>query len=266
MSKTRQSDDLDSTLDYTLTYSPKLRLPNLPETEVHVLVFDLVSSATHLTAFREVLSPDEVARAEKFHFPIHAERFATTRGMLRCLLSQYVDVQPGEIEFAYGSAGKPSLANRNAKGQGGLQFNVSHSNDQCLVAFSRGMEIGTDIEWRLREFSDMDQLAKRCLSDDDFARFLSVGESAKRDAFLRFWTRKEAMIKATGIGLGHPLKNFDVSFLVNEPAKLVRSDEAFGDVDAWSLEDIEVSSEYQSAIAFRSREYVVRQLRHDDLV
>ena len=252
-------------MDFTLTYSPKLRLPNLPASEVHVLVFDLVSSAAHITALREHLSPDEVARAEAFHFPIHAERFATTRGMLRCLLSQYVDLQPSEIEFAYNSTGKPSLASGNSE-ENNVQFNVSHSNDQCLIAFSRGMEIGADIESSGRDFSNMDLLAGRCLSDEDLARFLGLEESAKRDAFFRFWTRKEAMLKAIGVGLGHPLKSFDVSFLANEPVRLVRSDETFGDADSWSLQEIEVSSEYRAAIAFRSRDHVVRQLQHDELV
>ena len=154
----------------------------------------------------------------------------------------------------------------DAKTRGGLQFNVSHSNEQCLIAFSRDLEIGADIEARNRDFSNMDLLAGRCLGDEALASFLSLEDSAKRDAFFRFWTRKEAMLKAIGVGLGHPLKSFDVSFLENQPARLVRSDEVFGKADAWSLIDLEVSSEYCAAIAFQSREHSVRQLTREDLV
>ena len=133
-----------------------------------------------------------------------------------------------------------------------------------MFAFTRVGEVGIDVE-RQRDVKTLDGMAERCLAAEQYEQFSSLGEEAKKSAFFRFWTRKEAVIKAVGLGLSQPLKDFDVSFLDGEDAALLRAEWDFGDVGEWSLHELEVSPDHHAAVAIRDRDVNIVRTYHESL-
>ena len=145
-----------------------------------------------------VLSPDEVVAANRFYRQLHRDRYVVQHSMIRCLLARYLDREPQTIAFERGKRGKPFLADG-----GGLEFNLSHADDVALLAVAREIQLGVDLE-RFDATLDVDKLAPIVLAPDEQA-----SRSDKR-AFLRIWCRKEAALKATGIGLVDDLTSVSV--------------------------------------------------------
>ena len=98
----------------------------LPNDAVHVWQASLCVSATCLRIFENTLTADERARAERFYFQKHRERFIVGRGLLRHILSRYLGKEPDQLRFCYNSYGKPALIEE--AGAEGLCFNLSHSH------------------------------------------------------------------------------------------------------------------------------------------
>jgi 4'-phosphopantetheinyl transferase len=163
--------------------------------------------------------------------------------MLRRLLGGYLGIEPGELTFVYGSHGKPSLTEPAG---GALSFNVSHSGELALLAFSRRGEIGVDIE-EIRPIPDGEDIAARFFSAAEVARFRGIAPQAREAAFFRCWTRKEAYVKAVGEGLARPLDAFDVTFAAGEPARLTVAGDR-QETQRWTLDALEPGDGYTAAI------------------
>jgi 4'-phosphopantetheinyl transferase len=205
-----------------------------------------------VSKFELFLTPDERRRAERFRFESLRHSFVLTRGALRGLLGRYLHVPPAKIQIAYGSKGKPRLAE-----PGVATFNVSHSGGMAVFAFAAGCEIGVDVE-EIRPLPDMLDIAQRFFCPAETAELISVSGNQRERAFFHCWTRKEAYIKALGEGLSVPLDDFQVTLRPGEPASIIH---LAGDVDAgrtWRLYDLELSPGYVGALAHRG---LARQLR-----
>ena len=156
-----------------------------------------------------LLTPDEHARAQLFHFPKHQRRFAVSRATLRVILAQYLHVSPLSLHFELNPQGKPELLNHR------LQFNVSHSQDTALIAIGQDHELGVDLEY----FSDRPYLgiAEHCFSPSEIKCVKSVPASRQALTFFNIWAQKEAFIKAVGMGLSYPLQEFSVTPYLQAP-------------------------------------------------
>lgn len=203
------------------------------------------------------LSPEERQNAETFVFPEHQQRYVVGRGMLRELLAPRLGIPPGGIEFIGNAYGKPRLADVHRAPE--LNFNVSHSGSLALYAFCRDRDVGVDVEL-MREIEDADDLAERFFSPAEAAALAALPVDQKSPAFLACWTRKEAFIKAIGLGLSCPLDAFDVSLEPDAPARLLRIDPSIDSVSSWSMQGFRPRDGYIAAVAYRPRE-LVRQDR-----
>lgn len=133
------------------------------------------------------------------HRPAARERWVAARWALRGVLARYLDEDPAEIELRLGAHGKPALAAPSAS----LRFNLSHSDDRALVAVAREREIGVDIE-RIAPRHDLAALAHRALEPAEAAEVIETPAGARLAAFHAAWTRREAVAKCLGTGLGAP--------------------------------------------------------------
>jgi 4'-phosphopantetheinyl transferase len=115
----------------------------LAPNEVHVWRAELQMEDSELARLSASLSPDEQHRATRYRSSADARLFLLARGVLRHILSSYLDATAAELSFRYSAHGKPSLANPGADW---LHFNVSHSGTLALVALARDSEIGVDVE------------------------------------------------------------------------------------------------------------------------
>jgi 4'-phosphopantetheinyl transferase len=195
-----------------------------------------------------VLSEEERRRAARFRFPQHAMRYRMCHSAMRRVLGAYLAMPPEKVELTYESKGKPRLACDSK-----LCFNLSHSGDLGLLAVTEGREVGVDVE-TVRFDLPVDGLAKFfTLVERETLRALSSGE--KERTFFRWWTRKEAVLKAEGSGLSGGLDRLDIS---NCPPDLVRF---LDEGQWWRVEDLEVESGYAAAVAATAGEWEVRWRR-----
>jgi len=218
----------------------------LSSDHIHVWCASLDQPASCVQQFAQSLSADERVRAERFHFEQHRNRFIAGRGLLRMILSYYTGIEPSRLQFCYGPHGKPALTEASSSDR--LCFNLSHSQELALFAVTRDREIGVDLEC-VRPISDAEQIAERFFSAQENAVFRALPRNQKQQAFFNCWTRKEAYIKARGEGLSLPLKQFDVSLIPGEPAKLlsIRGDPE--EASKWSLQALSPAPGYVAALA-----------------
>jgi 4'-phosphopantetheinyl transferase len=154
-----------------------------------------------------VLSTDEQDRAARFVFARDRQRFEVAHGALRTCLGLRLGVSPGTLRFASGAFGKPSL--EPAAGLAQCSFNLSHSEDVALIAMGNGAAVGVDIEcWRA--MPDAVDLARHHFAAAEIAAVEETAQSQRDGLFLSIWTRKEACLKAIGMGLSSPTNSFDV--------------------------------------------------------
>lgn len=191
------------------------------------------------------LSVAERERAERFYFERDKKRSVVNQGVLRIILGRYLDVEPADLQFCYGSHGKPTLA-EPFDGED-LRFNSSHSDELLLYAFTRGREIGIDVE-RVRPLPDYEQIAERFFSSEENAALRTFPSSQKLRAFFDCWTRKEAFLKATGEGLSRSLDQFCVSLDLEEPARLLYVVGEPEEAARWSLQALMPAPDYAAAL------------------
>ena len=191
------------------------------------------------------LSEDERQRAGRFAFERGWRRFVAARGRLRELLAERLAVHPESIAFSYGKHGKPALAAPLAKS--GLRFNLAHSGELAVYAFSRGGAVGVDVEVA-RTLPDADAIAARFFSAAEQRAYCALQPCHKQRGFFNCWTRKEAFLKALGDGLHQPLDTFDITLAPGEPARILRVGDTPGDECGWRLETFVPAPGYVGAV------------------
>jgi 4'-phosphopantetheinyl transferase len=154
------------------------------------------------------LSAQEQARAERFGSALLRRRWITGRATLRSLLGHALGLDPSAVRLRRGIRGRPEL-----NGDYAVDFNVSHTGDTALIAIATGTQdgtrIGIDIEREERRVN-ADGLARKFLTERERAEIAPLAPDVRRQRFLRLWTCKEAMSKATGDALSAPFRHMDV--------------------------------------------------------
>ncbi|OGV50029.1 MAG: hypothetical protein A3F46_05990 [Legionellales bacterium RIFCSPHIGHO2_12_FULL_42_9] len=162
-----------------------------------------------------LLNQAEQERANRYHFPKHQRRFTAARAMLRLILARYLKIDPRILTFTHNKHGKPYL-NHNTEN---VQFNLSHSKDGALLAIGKNDELGIDLEYfSKRSFRG---IAEHVFSLKEIHALTQLPEESQPLAFFTIWAQKEAFIKAVGMGLAYPLKEFDVPAHPGANSKLI---------------------------------------------
>ncbi len=212
------------------------------------------------------LSVEEIERASRFKFERHRIAWVLSRVALRKVLAHHVGVDAKDIQFIERPDGKPQLRNRKAGDVEGSEpddneftsrppvfFNLSHSGKHVLIAVSNVREVGCDVE-HVKRIRDWKAVTRRFFSMAEQKELAGLPESDRPHAFYLCWTRKEAVIKATGEGLRADLHSFDVSLTPGAAAKVYADRRSAVGVLPWQLYHINVSNEYVGAVATRATE------------
>jgi 4'-phosphopantetheinyl transferase len=153
---------------------------------------------------QHLLDPSEKEQAQRFRFERDAARYRAAHIALRVVLADAVGCDPAHLVLAVGAHGKPRLAATAVTGCAPLpanpRFNLSHSGGRALVAWSDCCEVGVDIEC-LRSLPDHEALAAAHFTDEERRELRALPADLRARAFFVAWTRKEAALKAVGIGL-----------------------------------------------------------------
>lgn len=187
------------------------------------------------------LTEEERSRAARLVMPGHGARFIAARACLRRILGGCLGRDPAALRFDLGPHGKPHVQDA-----ADFAFNLSHSGNLAAAATTQGMPVGIDIE-RIRPVAD--GLAARFFAAAESTALDHIAPAARPAAFHACWTRKEAYIKATGIGLATPLDSFAVSLHPSEPARLLWVDGDAGAPERWQMHDFTPSDGFAGAIA-----------------
>jgi 4'-phosphopantetheinyl transferase len=219
--------------------------------DVHVWAESLKKPAEHILPLEQMLSRDERTRAQQFKFEADRNRFIMGRGLLRTILSSYVQAGPAQLCFMYSKRGKPAL--RDIRGQGELHFNVAHSKDVILIAVTRACAVGVDVEW-IRPISDAGDIASRFFSPREAAKLMALPNDQRIPAFFNLWARKEAWLKATGDGLSEMLNEVEVSFLPEEPANVLAISGNVEAAERWTLLGLTPAPNFAAAAAAEAKD------------
>jgi len=230
---------------------------SLPTRTVHVWRADLGLEAVYLRRLEQNLSADEKERASRFRFARDRARFVGARGLLREILALHLNASPGRLSFGYGAHGKPFLAGEHST----LRFNVSHSFDAMLLAIAHMREVGVDVEGVRNNGVGMEEIAETVLSEPEKQALARFDGEDKRTNFLRFWTRKEAYIKADGRGVSLPLERIDVSASEGRAAVLDESTGEWRTCTRWELRTLAAGPDYVAALAVKGQHWSLARWR-----
>lgn len=223
--------------------------------EIHVWHAALDREEPALRELEATLSLDERGRADRFHFVSDRNRFVSARGALRALLGAYLQQAPASLEFSYGPHGKPVLAGANTSNE--LCFNLSHSSGLAVYAIARKRNLGIDVE-HVRPDSAGDDIARRYFSAREVSELLALAPDARVEGFFNCWTRKEAYLKATGMGLQIALDSFSVNLSPGQTAQFL------GGVDLrWHLAAHRPAKDYIAAVVYDGAPCSIRYLSVD---
>jgi len=213
-----------------------------PKNELHVWKIQAIQNDISL------LNEDEKEIASRFRRDGDKFRFITGRSAVRLLASKYLQIDPLEIHFSNIKGKKPFITEPVSQ----LKFNLSHSGGWVLIAFANH-ELGIDIEYILDDFS-IDEIVQDHFTKKEQS-FIS-GSSNPVVAFFNLWTRKEALTKAWGMGIGENLRNL--------PSLDGMHDLTTG-MASWHVVSINLTEEYKAAIAFPSEISNIRYFEGADL-
>ena len=179
----------------------------LPDGKIHLWRAFTTDWLSSIEALQDLLSSIEADRARRFHFEQDRHRYIVAHGLLRMLISRYLDIPAHQIKFHRGPFGKPELDGHHSASS--LSFNISHSHKLMVFALSSYECLGVDVEY-VRPMPDFEEIVDGFFHPRERAALCGFPPNERQTAFFDCWTRKEAFVKATGEGLHRPLDSFAV--------------------------------------------------------
>jgi 4'-phosphopantetheinyl transferase len=230
-------------------------VPSLSPGAVHVWPLLLDASDESLRLCETHLAPEEIARANRFAFERLRRTFVFAHGQMRLLLGHYARATPASLEYVTGPAGKPALAPHQPFAPT-LSFNLTHSADRALLAVSDGRLVGIDLE-RTSRNPDAMAIAGNYFFGSEFEAISRAAEARRQEEFFRYWTAKEAVLKAQGTGLSLALDAFCVTFEPDLSCAAVASFDAVRLEADWFVRALPCEPGWSAAVAARSRDWHV---------
>ncbi len=219
--------------------------------EVHLwyALLDQPDDPDWLARCRSVLSAEEAARQQRFHFEKDRRQFLLSHALLRFVLSVYIPaVSPSAWRFSAGSHGKPFLAEPLPSPP--LSFNLTHTPGLAAVAVALDHDLGVDAEYLERTNASLG-LAERYFAPSESARLRGLPPDQLREAFFDYWTLKEAYIKGRGLGLALPLDGFAFDLPPGQPPRISFTEKVADDPESWQFVQFRPSKSHKVAVAVR---------------
>ena len=233
--------------------------PTLEANDAHVWMFRTEISSNQFAEFRNLLSKDENARADRFVFEPDRMRFVASHGRLRMILGAYSATHPRDLVFDSGTHGKPFLQKPSLP----VQFNLSHSGMRGALVVTGSQRCGIDIEQVRPEISDQAIAARFfCSRENDWLQSLPADQRIQ--GFFRLWSVKESILKADGKGMSIPLADIDTSNILARTSSRISLPDGGGQLSLW-VGELHASEGYTAALAVEGSAPGVRIIEENAL-
>ncbi|MDP2646773.1 MAG: 4'-phosphopantetheinyl transferase superfamily protein [Desulfobacterales bacterium] len=207
---------------------------------------DQIQDARLLTAYNNLLSPDEQVQRQRFYFDRDRHQYLVARAVVRATLSRYADVAPRCWRFSRNDHGKPEILSPEIFSQ--LRFNLSHTRGLIVCAIALNQDIGVDVEDTERRGKPM-EIADRFFSPEEVSDLRHLSEERKLDRFFDYWTLKESYIKARGMGLSVPLDQFSFHFSANKTLRISFDPRLPGNPHHWQFWLLKPTRHHKAALS-----------------
>jgi 4'-phosphopantetheinyl transferase len=167
---------------------------------------------------------------------------------LRLLLGAILGEAPQSLAFCHNSYGKP----RQLEPANGVEFNMSHSDGIVLIGLARRIPIGIDVE-AMRPVAERTAIVRRYFHPGEAADFARVPPAEADAAFFRCWSRKEAVVKALGLGMSLDLHRYRVACIPGAAPEVLTLEGEANPQESWTLLDLDPGPGHVGAVAARRR-------------
>jgi 4'-phosphopantetheinyl transferase len=223
------------------------------EIQVWFCAAETIEPAHLVAAYHQLMDEPERVQQARYHFAKHRHQYLVTRALTRTVLSRYLTVAPAELRFVRNEYGRPELSPGFDTSPEPLRFNLSHTDGLEVLAVTRGVDLGADVEV-VRPDPSLILVADRFFSPSEVAALRALPEAEQIERFFTYWTLKESYIKARGMGLAIPLDQF--SFHLEERPRIAFAPELKDDPSSWQFWATRVTGRHRFALAVRSRKRV----------
>jgi 4'-phosphopantetheinyl transferase len=219
---------------------------------IHIWLLRLEAESSkpeRIALWESWLSDTERAKANAFFAERHRLDYIAAHAALRFVLGNCLGVTPAGVRFSEGTKGeKPALLKQ--KGRPDLRFNLSHTAGAVLIAIAWEQEIGVDVEWQ-RPLDDLATMVRSVMSEVEFDRWNRLPQADRERAFYHLWTRKEAYLKAIGLGLYRTLQDVTVPVSASTLFQSRHIADLSG-TEVWSVQDIPVPEGYSASLCYEA--------------
>jgi len=218
---------------------------------VDVWYGDILTEEVEQKKCWEMLNEGEREKAMTFLRPELQQKYIKTRGILRKVLSSYLNIEPQQIQIKVGQYGKPYLDEYP------FHFNLSHSKNKFVIAVSNCSEVGVDIE-EARKRTNLAGLVDKCFSQQEQLFWHSLSEQQKIPVFYCFWVRKEAFVKAVGRGIALGLDQCVVN--PDNVNAFVSLPKCYNNASDWTIVDVPIAENIFCALVSKTTNYEYKQV------
>jgi 4'-phosphopantetheinyl transferase len=219
--------------------------PHLAMDELHLWWLPLELDQQQVRPALDLLS--DIQR-DKYHRRATTQlkqNYLAGRYYLLNLLAAYTKQAPSEVLLSYSRLNKPSLSDPSLA----VEFNFTDTNGYGMFAFSRGRQVGVDIESRARKIN-FKPIADRRFSQQELEFVYQNGE-LNTERCLAIWTRKEAYGKATGQGINFKMNQQNLFSAENDVHQHTFLD---SDGEAWRCLQLQLGEQMIASVVHQQHQ------------
>ena len=216
----------------------------------------------HLYLFKNALTNDELIRFNAYKSDKNKLVSIVSRGLFRTQFSRILNLPLSDITYIKKYQTKPKLFIESKNKFTDLDFNLSHVEDWVILAISP-FQIGIDVEYVLRQ-NNISSISNRFFSQFEIEKLNNLSSVEKSDLFFKYWTLKEAYLKANGFGLSGRLKDFYYLFDGDGSIKMMSSESKAIINNNWTFKCFSPEKKYRVSFAYKSKEPIIFNFREVD--
>ncbi len=213
--------------------------------KVFTYIIDMDQYHDSLLLFWEYLSINEQEQAKKYYDKVLADRYIISHGILRSILTYYIDQSPSGLELINNTHGKPFLKNST------IEFNMSHSRNMVCYVIAFNNKVGVDIEF-YNTTIDVIGMLELVFTKKEVELIKSLDIDEQYNTFYKLWTKKEALVKAVGKGLSYPINTIEVIKLLSGQ-NILLTDKNNELQQEWYCYELKTPKDYFGAIGIQNK-------------